>query len=440
MVSQAQAICRILDTKDYSFIAQNNLTEEYFSDYKAEFNYIKNNYDTYKAVPDKITFLSVFPNFDYMEVTEPNSYILEQLITDYKTNYMVSVFNNVKRQLESGQSVNAEEAIKRAAEQLNKVRSTLSCVDLIQDKTRYQQYLEKASEGAKKKYYISTGFPELDAKIGGIDMLEENMVIIARTGQGKTQILLKMAAEASKQGKTVGIYEGEMTAEKVGYRIDTFLSNITNSYINRGDAIVNAEYKAYIDSLSDQGYGPIKVFTPNDVPGGIVTVDTLKAFIERENIDILFVDQYDLLDDKTKGYTRAEFERVGNIAKNIKQLQVEERKPIISVCQMNRTKNEDGEQDTTQVAGSDKISRYATTIIALEQKKPDEKARTIELTLNVIKARDGGDHNKLKYTTNFNEGTFHFIPIEEDGVTTEAQYQEMADRYTQPVAEGTVFN
>lgn len=802
MVSQVQALCRILDKKDLSLITNNNLTEDFFFNTKAEYNFIKQHYEMYKTVPDKVTFLSMFPDFTYTEVREPDNFIVEQLIQDYKTNYMAYLFNQVKKDLESGKPINAEQAIKNAAEKLSKITTGIQCTDLIKDTSRYDRYLEKSVQ--KNKYYISTGFPELDQKLsrtdknntgvneGGIDMLEENMVIIARTGVGKclakgtevlmadgtkkkvedvqigdkvqsyncintvqalhngisngykiipnkgepftvsanhiltllkynevydkdrrimttngtytlidmfiedfiklsqhkkhyyklfrpaieydtkeqsidpyilgawlgdgvssqnqicsadseileaikqycllegfechnmasqdkkakdlklyslcgrningkyfkellrengllnnkhiplnyltgdkhqrlallaglldtdgcymhyaknnkttsmfdftnknkilfdnvaqlarglgfkvciakpkqvmskvlnemqtyyrmnisgdlhliptkvarkqaaetkhqnplvtgfkvepvdrveyygfmadgdhrylladntlthnTQVLLKMAAEAWLEGKRVGIYEGEMTADKVGYRIDTFISHIQNSSINRGDLFVQQRYKAYIDSLKATEHAPIKVLTPNDVPGGEVTVDTLKAFIEKENLEILFVDQYDLLEEHT--YVKAEHERVGLIAKKIKQLQVEKQIPIISVCQMNRTKNEDGEQDTTQVAGSDKISRYATTIIALEQKNPDFENHTIELTLNIIKARDGGDHNKLKYTTDFNTGRFNYIPVSGDGVTSSEDQQNLADSYA-PVSSGTITN
>ncbi len=447
MVSQVQALCRILDKKDLSLITNNNLTEEFFSETKAEYNFIKQHYEMYKTVPDKVTFLSVFPDFSYTEVREPDNFIVEQLIQDYKANYMATMWNEGKRKLESGKYTETEQLLKEGVEKLSKITTGIQCTDLIKDTSRYDRYLEKSVQ--KNKYYISTGFPELDQKLsrtdknstgvseGGIDMLEENMVIIARTGVGKTQVLLKMAAEAWLEGKRVGIYEGEMTADKVGYRIDTFISHIQNSSINRGDLFVQQRYKAYIDSLKATEHAPIKVLTPNDVPGGEVTVDTLKAFIEKENLEILFVDQYDLLEEHA--YVKAEHERVGLIAKRIKQLQVEKQIPIISVCQMNRTKNEDGEQDTTQVAGSDKISRYATTIIALEQKNPDFENHTIELTLNIIKARDGGDHNKLKYTTDFNTGRFNYIPVSGDGVTSSEDQQNLADSYA-PASSGTITN
>ena len=48
----------------------------------------------------------------------------------------------------------------------------MTCTSLIHDTSRYDRYLDRAQN--KDKYYISTGFPELDRMIGGIDIQNEN--------------------------------------------------------------------------------------------------------------------------------------------------------------------------------------------------------------------------------------------------------------------------
>lgn len=438
-VSQAQVLNKILNTKDMSIINLNNLDSSYFFNYKAEFEFIQNHYNQYNCVPDKATFVNVFPDFDFVEVNEPDSYLYNQLIDDYNSNFVATKFNKIRSLIMENKIDDALAVVKEVSNGVNPAKA-LSCVNLLEDITRYQHYLDKTVNPSH--YYISTGFPELDKLTGGIDRENENMVIIARTGQGKTYVLLKMAVEAAKQGLTVGIYEGEMTADKVGYRVDTFLSHIENSAINRGNVFIKNRYKEYIDNLKTANYGPIKVLTPNDVPTGVVTVDTLRTFIEREHLDILFVDQYDLLDDKNKA--RVEFERIANIARDIKYLQVKKQIPIISVSQMNRTKTEDGRQDTTQVAGSDKIPRYATTMIALEQKRDEEESGisnnpNVKLVLNIIKARDGGDNNKFTYNVNFNTGYFTYIPTELDSTLSNDDFDNYNNSYHEAIQDENIF-
>ncbi len=412
MTSQLQVLNKILSTQDYSIISVNNLTEEYFFNYKAEFNYIKNHFKQFGKVPDKLTFANVFPDFDFVDVTEPDNYLLEQIIQDYNQSYLATVFNKIKPMLEKGDVEKAKQFYLDSVNSLHK-DSGFKCTDLMSDFSRYDRYLDRAAN--KDKYYIRTGFPELDKIIGGIDCENENMVIVARTGQGKTQTLLRMAAEAAKQGKTVGIYEGEMTADKVGARIDTFLGHINNTAINRGDLFIQQQYKHYFENLELKNYGAIKVLTPNDI-NGPATVDALNAFVEKEHIEALFIDQYSLLEDTS--HAQASHERIANISKAIKNLQVMKKIPVISVAQQNRTKNDNNEQDTTQIGLSDRIGQDATVVLMLEKKEN-------KFTINIAKSRDGGDNKKLTYNVNFNQGTFEYISEN----ASEEEAKELEDSY-----------
>ena len=419
MVSQAQFISKIISTGDFSIVTLNNLSDKYFFNYKAEFNYIVNHYSQYKKVPDKETFLRMFPDFDYMQVQEPFDFLLEQVYNDYNASYLATRFNEIKRYLESDQTEKAVEYFKQSIEDLHQ-GAVMTCTDLLQDTSRYDHYVDRTTDW--NKYYISTGFPELDRIIGGIDRQNEDMVIAARTGNGKSWTLIKMAVAASMQGLTVGIYSGEMSVDKVGYRVDTLLGHIRNSSITRGDLYIQQEYKRYIDSLGISKYGPIKVITPTDI-NGPANVPALKTFIEREHLDILFVDQYSLLEDTSK--SRIMHERVANISTAIKNLQVMTQIPIIAVSQMNRQKNEDGSQDTTQIGLSDKIGQDATVLLMLDFDKENEL-----LTINIVKSRDGGDGRKLKYHVDLNLGEFIYIPEGNDMVESSEGAQEMAAKYT----------
>ena len=410
MTSQLQVINKILQTKDFSLVELNNLTEDFFYNYRTEFNYIKNHYEKYGTVPDKLTFLGVFPDWDFIEVEEPDNYLIEELYKDYNSSFIATRFNKIKKLIEDNKTDEAVDYLVKSVDSLHQ-GSAIQSHDLFQDTSRYDRYLERVQNHGK--YYITTGFKELDAIIGGLDCENENMVIAARTGIGKTWTLLIMAAAAVKEGKRVGIYSGEMTADKVGYRIDTILGGINNNVITRGlDTSVQLQYKQYIDSLKSDMYhgGTIKVLTPNDIAGP-ATVAALRAFVEKEHLDVLFIDQYSLLEDTS--HAASSHERVANISKAVKNLQVMKRIPIVSVAQMNRTKNEDGEKDTTQIGLSDRIGQDATCVIMLDRERIyDDKEKTRikddRLIMDITKSRDGGT-GKLIYHANFNTGKFNIL-------------------------------
>ena len=408
MTSQFQIINKILQTKDYSLISMNNLTEDHFFQYRAEFNFIKNHYEKFRVVPDRLTFLNTFSDFDITDVTEPDAYLLEQLIKDYNTSYMATGFNKIKKLIESGHIDEAANYFSTMPDGLQQ-GATMTCTSLFKDTSRYDRYMDRLHN--KGKYYLSTGFRELDNMIGGIDLQNENMVIAARTGVGKSWTLIKMAVEAAKQGKNVGMYSGEMAVDKVGYRVDTLLGHIDNQAITRGndlDPSVPIKYKQYLDNLQYNVSGDFKVLTPQDIAGP-ATVAALRTFIEKHKLDILFVDQFSLLEDTSKAKTT--HEKVANISKEIKNLQVLTGIPIISVSQMNRTKEEDGEQDTTQIGLSDRIGQDATCVIMLSRKltyhdEAKTKIKDDQLILNVVKSRDGGSGKLIYKFPLFSEGRY----------------------------------
>ena len=277
----------------------------------------------------------------------------------------------------------------------------IDSVDILRDTSRYEAYLERCENF--DKYYVRTGFKELDEIIGGWDREEELATIAARSNQGKTWILLKCAVAAVEQGLNVGLYSGEMSERKVGYRVDTLISNISNTAITKGDRSIQNVYKKYLDELPNKYTGSLRILTPNmiDGPAG---VGALRAFIERDKLDILFIDQHSLLEDDRRA--RAPYEKAANISKDLKNLQVLKKIPIVAVSQQNRTSTENG-VGLEHIAQSDRIAQDSTIVIFFEQKDGT-------MTMHLIKSRDSANMKDLKYDVNLNNGTFIYKPDDED--------------------------
>ena len=414
MIVQCQALNKLLDTGDKSFLTSNNLTPDFFSDYPNEYQFIKNHIDQYGSVPDKATFISEFPQFDVVAVNEPDNYLIDQLYEDKNRRTLAKIFNKVRDLLNAGKTDEASKLYTSAADQLVKAQHIQS-VDLFHDTSRYKTYTEKINNF--DKYYVSTGFKELDEVIGGWDRQEELATIVARPGVGKSQMAIRVAVSAAEQGLIVGMYSGEMSETKVGYRVDTFISHISNTKITKGNGDVQVEYKKYLESLPSMFKGTIKVLTPAMV-GGPVGVSALRAFVEREHLDMLVVDQHSLLEDDRKG--KSPVEKAANISRDLKNLQVMAKIPVIAVSQQNRESTEKG-VGTEHVSQSDRISQDSTIILFLE-KKDDV------LTLDLVKSRDGGSGKKLKYVVNWDKGIFQYVPSEGDA-TNGAHCEELEKEY-----------
>ena len=429
---QVQFINKILDSQDPSLIVNNGIDGSFFSEYLKEFNYIKAHLDTYNKIPDKATFLAAFPNFPNLVVNESDNYLLDTLYADKTNRTLATSYNEIRNLVFSGDTKGAVAKLNQTAEKLTKT-TRIKTVDLLQETdTRYNAYVERCN--SHNDYYVSTGFKELDDITGGWDRTEELATIAARTNQGKTWIMFKSAAAAVEAGLRVGIYEGEMSARKVGYRLDTMLSHISNSGIIRGNSMYNDAYKNYLNNLHTKYPNSVcKVLTP-DMIGGPATVSMLRAFIETENLDILFVDQHSLLEDERKG--RGPVEKASNISKDLKNLQVLKQIPIITVSQQNRESTENG-VGTEHLAQSDRIGQDSTIVLFFEQNKEHNV-----LTMHLVKSRDSANMKKLQYAFDFDKGIFNFIAedVEEGDGSMERNQARAQALYDEFEADIDVFN
>lgn len=425
---QLQYLNKCISSGDPSLITLNDLNREFFSDYVTEFEFIKNHINQYGKVPDRETFLSRFPEFDIIDVKENNKYLLDALYEDRNKRVLAKTFNKIREALGDDDINKATQLLTNANDKIASAKH-MEAVDIFNDVSRYDKYVERTQDISK--FYIKTCFPELDEIIGGWDRQEELAVIAARTNVGKSWILLKTAAAAAEQGLRVGIYSGEMSETKVGYRLDTIMSHISNTKLIHGNAQVKDEYNKFLKDVKENLPGKIFVLTPVML-GGPAGVGALRAFIERYNLDMLCVDQHSLLVDDRGA--RNPVERASNISTDLKNLQVMKKIPIIAVVQQNREKNEDGRPDTTNISQSDKIGQDATCILFFESKEQKDSKEKIS-TLYLTKSRDSVNGKTLKYITNFDTGTMIFVPEETDAMDG-AKCEELKNEFEETQETG----
>ena len=399
---QLQVLNKILDTGDCGLILMNNIDESFFSDYSSEFRYIKEFIDTYNKPPDKYTFLNKFPDFDIIQVNETDQYLVDALFEDKNKRFLASTFNKMRSLLLNG---NVEEAMNMYVSNVdNAVKAKhVDSVDILKDTSRYENFLSKSE--SYNKFYIKTGFKELDELIGGWDKHEELATIVARPNVGKSWILLKTAIAAVEQGLRVGLYSGEMSELKVGFRADTLISHLSNSGLLRGNRELQNDYKKYIDDLPNRFSGCLKILTPRMIQG-FAGVSALRSFVEKENLEMLCIDQHSLLEDDHKA--KNPVEKAANISRDLKNLQVLKQIPIIAVSQQNRGSTADG-VNTSLIAQSDRIGQDSTIVIFFEQK---DKV----LTLSLTKSRDSANDKSIKYAADFDHGIFSYIPEQDNAV------------------------
>ena len=398
---ELQILSKVLKDKSLSLLTLNNITDDYFMTYQSEYEFIRDHTQKYGNVPDKETFLSKFPDFTIVEVSETDKYLIDTFNEEHLYSKAVPVVSKIAELMQT----DANAAVEYLESQLDnlRVRSAVVGTDIISNaRKRFEEY--ELMKSNPEQFLIATGFDQLDDIIGGWRRGEELVVVFARTGQGKSWILIKSLQHAWRLGYRVGLIEPEMSDSKTGYRFDTLYGHLSNRSMVRGEDL--PEYAKYIDDL-EKRQNPFFVVSPKEFNRRI-TVSKLKSFIQTNNIDILGIDGISYLTDERMRRGDNRTTQLTNISEDLMDLSIELKVPIIVVSQSNREgAKEDKAPGLENIRDSDGIAYNCSVAISARQK--DSRAE-----LSIEKNRNGVTGSKLSYLWDIDTGRFTFVENDDD--------------------------
>ena len=412
MLAANQLINKIIQTKDYDVIKTNSLDDSYFGDYSKEFNFIVDHYKMYGNIPDISTFANKFPDFEFQDVGETNDYILDKLYEEYGYRQFATMIPDFQTALKE----DSRKAYAFLQDIMPKLKPHTVCkgTDIIANgMERYELFKNRANN--PEAATIKTGLPELDEIFGGWEYGDELVTIVARTNQGKSWLLMKFLTEAWKQGKRVGLYSGEMNAVKLGYRFDALYQHFSNRALVQGAQTDG--YKEYIENTANIK-NPFMIITQKEF-GGRPTVQKIRNFIEENNIEIMGIDQYSLMEDGRASFRDPTRLRLAHIAEDLFLLSSEYRIPILGLAQANRgATDKDGQEapGLENIKESDDISHNSSKCIGMRQ-------TNYGLVLDIIKNREGRVGDKLLYSWDIDTAHFAYIPSADDAASSQTRQQ-----------------
>jgi len=403
-----QILWKCIANGNIDIIEDNQLTEDYFAGYEDERNFIVNHYKQYGNTPDTATFVSKFPDIDVVEVTESDRYLVETIREEYLYYKAVPVVQKIADLLKTDANAAAEYMI-HATKELQPDYN-LGGIDIVsQAIVRYNEFVERKEK--QDDWFFTTGFPELDDVIHGIQRVEEFLVIFARTNQGKSWVLEKIMTHIWEIGFNVGYISPEMGSSSIGYRFDTLHQHFDNKALFWGkDEVNNEEYKKYVDKLSEYDNRFI-VATPLDFDRKI-TISKLRNWIKQYKLQAIAIDGITYLSDERGKRGDNKTTSLTNISEDLVNLSMEMHVPILTVVQANRSGVMGGDNDDLpeleSIRDSDGISFNATKVISLKQNKDGD------LILQIKKQRNGIVGKKIGYKWSPNTGEFVNFPINDD--------------------------
>ena len=394
-MTDLQILSRVLNNQDISLIRENNLDATYFVEYEDEFKYIQQHYNEYGQTPDKVTFLSKFPDFEIIVVEESDKYLIDTIREEHAYTVAAPVINRIAELMQED-TYAAFEYLQSQLPTLFATTSQSIGVDIIaQAQERYEEY--KAMAENPEEYFIQTGFEQLDELLGGWHKGEELVVLFARTGMGKSWVLIKMLEHAWKMGSRVALLEPEMSASKTGFRFDTIFNHFSNKALTRGKKV--DAYDNYIDKLQESNV-PFIVAHPKDF-NRKVSISKLKTWIVDNKFDIVAIDGISYLMDERKERGDSITTQLTHISEDLMELSIELGIPIIVIAQSNRGGTITEEPELDNIRDSDGIAYNASVVISVAQIKDTDL-----VTLAVKKSRNGENNVKYRYHWNIDTGEF----------------------------------
>lgn len=424
-VVQVQFINYLLNNETLDPVFQFNIDESYFPGFEKEFNFIIDYYNKTKKidgkgrVPDKVTFSYHFPDFPLFETNDAINTMYKDLLEQKLYAMFVEVIKTAASKSKES-SFEAIEYTKNEIEKLFKLsQSTLGeGTEIISAaKERLDDYLRRVK--VHGMLGIPTGLKSLDEQLHGW-LPEDFVVIIARTNEGKSWLLLYFMLQAWLAGKKVAVYSGEMSALMYGFRFDTLYKHFSNKGLIAGDVDLGdpsnpevgaksmKEYQQYIESLLNGDYPDFRIFTQKDF-NGKMNVNHMKVLQDKYGFDIWGIDQLSLMSDVRKAKETRFI--LANISEDLFHFTEEYQIPVIAVHQANRRavesrkKNQSDTPELEHSAEADAIAQNSTRFLSMAQVENGAKLR-------VLKNRYGQKGQEFLAVWNINFGIFKEVDIQ----------------------------
>lgn len=247
--------------------------------------------------------------------------------------------------------------------------------------TDLDKALHVAIESANKAFKaggeivgLTTGFKDLDKKIGGLH--KSDLIILAgRPGMGKTALAVNIAFNAAqslradsnreneKPKGTVAFFSLEMSSEQLGLRILSDQAEISGDRIRRGD-INGTEFARLSGAVSKVAHTPLHI---NDTPA--LPVSALRAHCRRlkrtVGLDLVVVDYLQLLRPATTQRSENRVQEISSITQALKALAKELEVPVIALSQLSRRveEREDKRPNLSDLRESGSIEQDADIVM-----------------------------------------------------------------------------
>lgn len=345
------------------------------------------------------SYEKLFADLTSIRRTRPQfEYLKNKIKEDRLGGEMSGIALNLVEKLEGHKTLEAYEELRRQIFRLDPHTRERGRSRSLQDLSAhaFETYLD-GKENPDKYKGIHCGIKELDKATNGF-LPGEIILFSARTGVGKSLVLLHIAKYAWENQLNVLFCTREMTVEQQFYRLNVIrLGERTNlqgggyfdAYMLRDfrlDASQEADYQKLLEDY-DNSSGQI-IFVPPERCASPVLIDIEIDILNSQDvrIDMVVIDYLQILNPSFNNDRLSKPERLGAIAWELKFLSQRRNCPIVTAMQDNRGAVADPNSGVETIAWSDDVPGVADLVCRIQTNSELEEQN--KLLFRAVKGRN----------------------------------------------------
>jgi hypothetical protein len=364
-------------------------------DLRRVWKFVREHYTTYREVPSVVAVVDNYPNFKCIKVEDTIEYLIDKLVEFRRRMITRNGIEEVVHQVNINDHESALLEMSKTVSLVNEqgVQGTTH-IDVTTDPDKFWEEYQQVQ--GNKLLGVPTGFEKIDLATSGLQG-GQLITVIAPPKTGKSQIILRMAANVHMAGMVPMFQSFEMNNHEQTQRFLAMTSNISSARLRGGNLKGDEEDRllARLDSLKTE-----KPFHLVDAVNGL-TIDSLMAKAEQLNPDILFVDGVYLMLDQVTGDANTP-QALTNITRGLKRMAQRLNIPVVISTQTLLWKMKGGKVSADSIGYSSSFFQDSDVILGLEPVEGDENIRL----LRVVQSRNSGPTDN-SITWKWDVGCFH---------------------------------
>ena len=246
-------------------------------------------------------------------------------------------------------------------------------------------YLEGIHAAGGTADTLSTGFPSLDALLGGGVRRGDLVVLAGDVGSGKTSLAMAIALRAAESGRSVAFFSGELSAERLLERALAVQGRARLDDLRHG-RLDEVGYAAVASAaLVMRAHAPLFAHLP---PTGVAGLSDL--LIEHLGLDLLVIDPVQSL---ARGVLPMD-EEMAQAVRDLKGLAVGRDCAVLLVSHLATAVQgrADARPQLADLGALGSLRQLADTVLAVYREELYETSRDVDgaTELHVLKHRGGG--------------------------------------------------